>query len=291
MIKSMTGYGRGQVLIHDKGILVEIKSVNHRYFDFSCKVPRMFGFLEEKLKTAVSSFVSRGKIDVFVSIDLTESETLGVKLNTKLLESYRRVFSQLKNDYNIADDVSVLGVCKIPDICIVEKEQIDEESIWKDVYEALQLAGESFLQMRSQEGARLYHDLVARGEYILRQVEKIDLKSPQIEEEYTKRLTDRVTQMLGNSVDESRILTEVAIFCEKVSITEEIVRLRSHLSQYSSMLLCDEPIGRKLDFLIQEMNREINTIGSKSSDVEITRIVVDIKSEIEKIREQIQNIE
>lgn len=291
MIKSMTGYGRGQVLIHNKGILVEIKSVNHRYFDFSCRVPRMYGFLEGKLKSAVSSFVSRGKIDVFVSIDLTESETLAVKLNTNLLESYLRVFNQLKNDYNIVDDASVMGVCKIPDVCIIEKEQIDEESIWNDVNEALQLAAESFLKMRIQEGSRLYQDLVARGEYILQQVEKIDNESPRIEEEYTKRLTDRITQMMGNSIDEGRILTEVAIFCEKISITEEIVRLRSHFSQYFSMLLSDDPIGRKLDFLIQEMNREINTIGSKSSDVEITRTVVDIKSEIEKIREQIQNIE
>lgn len=291
MIKSMTGYGRGQLIIHDKGIVVEIKSVNHRYFDFSCKVPRMFGFLEEKLKSAVSSLVSRGKIDLFVSIDLTETETLAVKLNTKLLESYLKVFRQLKDDYHIADDVSVLGVCKIPDVCIVEKEEIDEESLWKDVYAALQLAGESFLAMRSVEGKRLYKDLTARGEYILGQVAKIEEASPRIEEEYTKRLTDRIAQMLGSAADEGRILTEVAIFCEKASITEEIVRLKSHFSQYFSMLLCDEPIGRKLDFLIQEMNREINTIGSKSGDVEIARIVVDVKSEIEKIREQIQNIE
>lgn len=291
MIKSMTGYGRGQILVHDRGILVEIKSVNHRYFDFSCRVPRTFGFLEEKLKSVISSLVSRGKIDVFVSIDLTESDILDVKLNTKLLESYLSVFSQLKNDYNIADDVSIIGVCKIPDICIVEKQLIDDESIWNDVKEALALAGKSFVEMRKEEGAKLYNDLVARGEYILQQVEKIDGRAPQIEEDYTKRLTDRVTQMIGNSVDESRILTEVAIFCEKVSITEEIVRLKSHFSQYFSLLLADEPIGRKLDFLIQEMNREINTIGSKCNDVDITRIVVDVKSEIEKIREQIQNIE
>ena len=291
MIKSMTGYGRAQAIEEGKNILVEIKSVNHRYFDFSCRIPRAFGFLEEKLKADVCAFTSRGKVDVYVSVDLTQSGALDVKVNTKLLESYLHAFAQIKDDYQLAGDISVMGVSRIPDICLVEREEVDEDALWLDIKKVLKQAAKGFVEMREREGQKLYDDLTGRGKCILQLVDKIELRTPEIEAEYQRRLTERIEQMTTNGIDENRILTEVAIFAEKLSITEEIVRLRSHFSQYFSMLVAQEPTGRKLDFLMQEMNREVNTIGSKSSDIDITRIVVDIKSELEKIREQVQNIE
>ena len=281
MIKSMTGYGRAQGICDGLDISFEIKSVNHRYFEFSSKVPRSYSFLEEKLKSFVKERVARGKIDCYLHITELEAE-----------EGYLKALVELENTYTLRNDVSVMQLARFPDVLVVQKAEADEEAVWNAVKPFVSEAIDRFVQMRSAEGEKLKADVLERSRLILDNVAYIEERSPITVKEYTERLSARIREVLSDtSIDEARILTEAAIFADKVAVAEETVRLRSHLSQLAQMLDGNDAVGRKLDFLVQEMNREANTIGSKCQDVNVTKRVLDIKSEIEKIREQIQNIE
>lgn len=292
MIKSMTGYGRAQEIIEGMDITVELKSVNHRYFEFAARLPRVYGFLEEKLKSFVQNSVSRGKVDCFVQIETLETPDSIVQVNTALAEGYIHALEELEAGFKLRNDISVGLVARYPDVLTVRKAETDEEAIWSAVQRVAQAALESFLRMREREGEKLREDILNRSDEILRSVEIIEKRSPQTVVEYKEKLTARIKELLADArVDEQRLLTEAAIFADKVAVDEETVRLRSHLEQLHRFLDSENAIGRKLDFLVQEMNREGNTIGSKAQDVEIVRKVVDIKAEIEKIREQVQNIE
>lgn len=294
MIKSMTGFGRCETVINGREITVEIRSVNHRYFEFSCRTPRGYGFLDEKLKSYVNSKVSRGKIDVFVSMSASDELPAEITVNHQLVAGYIKAMQEISESYNIKNDVSVVSLSRFPDIYTVHKAAEDEEQITADVLSAVDTALDSFVVMRETEGERLKDDILGRANVILSIVEEIEQRSPQTVKEYEQRLLERIRQTLDDndvSVDEQRVLTEVAIFADKVAVAEETVRLRSHFEQLKEFLEYDEPVGRKIDFIIQEMNREANTIGSKVQDAILAHKVVDIKSEIEKIREQVQNIE
>lgn len=294
MIKSMTGFGRCETVINGREITVEIRSVNHRYFEFSCRTPRGYGFLDDKLKAYVNSKVSRGKVDVFVSVSASDELPAEVTVNHQLVAGYIKAMQEISETYKIDNDVSVVALSRFSDIYTVHKAAEDEEEIISDVLSAVDIAIESFVKMRETEGERLKADILSRANIILSIVEEIEQRSPQTVEEYEQRLLERIKQTLADndvSVDEQRVLTEVAIFADKVAVAEETVRLRSHFEQLKEFLEYDEPVGRKIDFIIQEMNREANTIGSKVQDAILAHKVVDIKSEIEKIREQVQNIE
>ncbi len=292
MIRSMTGYGRAEALIDGRNILVEIRSVNHRYFEFSSRVPRSYGFLESRLKNYLQGKLSRGKVDVNVSIQTVEGTTASVQVNQELAASYVQALRTLQEPLRLTDDLSLSTISRFSDIFTVTKETEDEETIWSDVLQAAEQASDRFVQMREAEGSKMKEDLEERLDFILRAVEKVEERSPKTVEEYRARLYRKISEVLGNTqIDEQRILTEAAIYAEKIAVAEETVRLRSHIDQFRAIMEQAGPVGRKLDFLIQEFNREANTIGSKAQDIEIARVVVDIKSEIEKIREQIQNIE
>ena len=292
MIRSMTGYGRAEALIDGRNILVEIRSVNHRYFEFSSRVPRSYGFLESRLKNYLQGKLSRGKVDVNVSIQTVEGTTASVQVNQELAASYVQALRTVQEPLRLTDDLSLSTISRFSDIFTVTKETEDEETIWSDVLQAAEQASDRFVQMREAEGSKMKEDLEERLDFILRAVEKVEERSPKTVEEYRARLYRKISEVLGNTqIDEQRILTEAAIYAEKIAVAEETVRLRSHIDQFRAIMEQAGPVGRKLDFLIQEFNREANTIGSKAQDIEIARVVVDIKSEIEKIREQIQNIE
>ncbi|MDK2799893.1 MAG: hypothetical protein PWP27_1416 [Clostridiales bacterium] len=292
MIKSMTGYGRSELRKENKDIVVEIKSVNHRYADFSIRISRYYSFLEDRVREYLQNYISRGKVDIYISIDSYEEDNKLVLLNEGLAASYISAIKQLKDIFNLQDDITVSTIARYSDIFKIEKKEEDQERLWGSVKEALELAIKDFIAMRTREGIRLAQDLSTRGKDIVNIVNEIEVRSPQVVNEYREKIETRVKEFLNNvPVDENRLLTEVAIFADKISIAEEIVRLKSHLTELDVMLNSDQPVGRKLDFLIQEMNREINTIGSKANDLYISKRVVEIKSEIEKLREQIQNIE
>ena len=292
MIRSMTGYGRAEVLVNGRNILVEISSVNHRYFEFSCRSPRAYGFLESRLKTYLQGKLSRGKVDVNVSIQTVEGSSASVQVNRELAASYVQALRALEEPLGLRDDLSLSVISRFSDIFTVNKETEDEDTIWADVLQVADEATGRFVQMRETEGAKMKEDVESRLDFILQAVEQVEARSPKTVEEYRARLYNKMSEVLGNTqIDEQRILTEAALYAEKIAVSEETVRLRSHVGQFRAILAQGGPVGRKLDFLIQECNRETNTIGSKAQDIEIARIVVDIKSEIEKIREQIQNIE
>lgn len=294
MIKSMTGFGRCEAEINGREITVEIKSVNHRFFEFSCRTPRGYNFLDDKLKSFVSSKVSRGKIDMFVTIGASEETPSDVTVNHQLVSGYLNAMKEISDTYAISNDVSVISLARFPDVFTVHKAAEDEEQIISDVLSVAETALDSFVSMRETEGEKMKDDILSRANVILSIVEEIEERSPQTVKEYEERLLDRIKQTLDNfgvNVDEQRILTEVAVFADKVAVAEETVRLRSHFAQLEKFLEYSEPVGRKIDFIIQEMNREANTIGSKVQDAVLAHKVVDIKSEIEKIREQVQNIE
>lgn len=292
MIKSMTGFGRCEDTINGCDIIVEIKSVNHRYFEFSSRISRGYGFLDEKLKSYLQSRLSRGKIDVFVSIETLEDTDAQVLVNHSLANGYVNALRELAERYHLRDDISVGTVSRYSDIFTIHKAPEDEEIIWNSVQSVADRALSSLIHMREAEGARLKADVLQRTETILNIVGQIEGRSPQTVEEYQQKLQQRLSDLLGDTnIDEQRILTEAAIFADKTAVAEETVRLRSHFDQCVKMLNSDDAIGRKLDFIVQEMNREANTIGSKCVDSKIAYMVVDIKAEIEKIREQIQNIE
>lgn len=294
MIKSMTGYGRAQETVGSFNVTVELKSVNHRYFEFSSRVPRSYGFIEDKLKNLVGSFISRGKVECYVSIEnIGESES-EVVLDEKLAEEYLKAYNTLadKFDLGVKDSFIFNALAKNPEIFSVRKKAVDEEEVWESVSAVAKLAVEKFIFMREAEGAKLREDVLSRADFILSKVAFIEQRSPETVKEYNDKLLERLREFLSDiHIDEQRIATECAIFADKIAVAEETVRLRSHIDQLSAFMESNEPVGRKIDFLVQEMNREANTIGSKAQDGEIARCVIDIKAEIEKIREQIQNIE
>ncbi len=292
MLRSMTGYGRVQQTVHGYQIVLEIKAVNHRFFEFSARVPRQYGFLEEKLRAYVQPFLARGKVEAFLTVDAVGGESAGVVLNEKLAGSYIDALRALQKRFDLKDDLSVSAVARFPEIFTVVKAPENEEQVWETVKTAADEALKSLLHMREAEGARLQEDLAVRSEKIRLLVERVEKRSPATVTEYRARLTERMRELLADAkLDENRILLEAAVYADKVSVTEETVRLKSHLSQFAEMMDSNVPVGRKLDFLMQEMNREANTIGSKALDTEIAGLVVEIKAELEKIREQIQNIE
>ncbi len=292
MIKSMTGFGRGHEILNGRDITVEIRAVNHRYYEFGCRIPRSLGFLEEKLKTLLNGKISRGKVEVSVLVYNVDAPDEKISINKEVVKDYIDALRSVKDEFELNDDLSLSHVMRIPDAFTVVKEEADEEQIWADVKAVAEEALTKFIAMREAEGERMKADLLSRLATIEGWVGIVEERSPIIVEEYRKKLFDKMTEVLNNAnIDESRILLEAGIFSEKTAVDEETVRLRSHIAQFRTMLEGEEAIGRKLDFLVQEMNRETNTIGSKVQDIEVTKIVVDQKSEIEKIREQIQNIE
>lgn len=278
--------------MYGKTIIVEIKSVNHRYYEFSSRVPRSCGYLDEKLKSFIQGKVSRGKIDVGVSIQSDGVSDEKIEVNSEVAKGYITALRSANEELGLEDDLTLSRIMRLPDIFDVKKIEEDEETVWNEVKSVAEKALERFIAMREAEGEKMREDILSRLDYITELVEKIEKKSPETTEKYRKKLFDKISEVLKDTnIDEQRILTEAAIFSEKTAVDEETVRLRSHINQCREMLSMNEAVGRKLDFLIQEFNREANTIGSKCQDIEITKVVVDLKSEIEKIREQVQNIE
>ena len=292
MVKSMTGYGRAVETIGSFTVTVEIKSVNHRYFEFSPKVYRAYSFLEEKLKSFVQQYISRGKVDCYIQIENEATDECIVKVNHSLAAGYINAFREIAETYSIDAGNIFENLISKGDIFSVHKNETDEDALWDAVSQVLKKAIDSFISMREIEGEKLMKDIFNRADSILENVAFIEERSPQTVTEYNDKLRKRIRELIEDAnVDEQRLLTEAAIFADKIAVAEETVRLRSHIEQLHSFFELDRPIGRDLDFLIQEINRETNTIGSKASDLEIARRVISIKSDIEKIREQVQNIE
>lgn len=292
LIKSMTGYGRAQQVIDGRDILVEIRSVNHRYFEFSSRIPRAYGYLDEKLKSFLQGKVCRGKVEAAVTINNIEGKDALIQVNKSIARGYIDALREANEELQLRDDLTLSNLLRFPDTFNIQKTVDDEEEIWNAVSSVAAEALEKFIAMREAEGARLKNDVLTRSGFILENVSRVEILSPETVENYRNRLYQKLKEVLESTeVDMQRIVTEAAIFADKVAVDEETVRLRSHISQLEGLLESDEAIGRKLDFIVQEMNREVNTIGSKCQDVNITKIVVEMKSEIEKIREQIQNIE
>ena len=292
MVKSMTGYGRAVETVNGREFTVEVRSVNNRYLDCTVKLPRTLSFGEDAVKQAVKTTISRGKVDVFVSLRAEGAGDVTVSLNAPMVEGYLAAVKQMCDTYGLPNDVTAATLATLPDVFCLDKPQVDEEQMQKDLMAVVEKALAAFDAMRCTEGQALEKDLRSRGETILSLVAKVEAGSPQTVADYRVRLEEKIREVLeSTSIDEARILTEAAIFADKIAVDEETVRLRSHLSQMDSMLSSGGAVGRKLDFLLQEVNREANTIGSKCSDVRLARVVVDIKAELEKIREQTQNIE
>ena len=292
MIRSMTGYGRDQQLLHGRSITVEIRSVNHRYFEFSCRAPRGCAFLEDRLKLALQSAISRGKVEVSLTLQTIENRHISVAVDHALAGQYLTALRALGEEYSLPDDLTLSVVARLPDVFTVCRDEEDEEELAADVLSVLQNALARFVAMRETEGERLRADVLSRLSVMEEHLSFVEERSPQTLAEYRARLTARLTELLNGAVpDENRILTEAGIVADRLAVDEETVRLRSHFAQLRKIMESTEPVGRKLDFLVQEMNRETNTIGSKCSDTAIAGHVVEMKSEIEKIREQIQNIE
>ena len=292
MIKSMTGYGSAKGSVEGLSITVELKSVNNRYLDASVRLPRSFLFAEEAIKSAVQKHISRGKVDVFVTVDSSETADVSVKINEPLLRGYLEALRRIADDYGLPDDVTALAVSRFPEVLSVEKKDLDAEAISAGITAITEQALRDFDAMRLREGEKLRDDVLGRLQTIDALVAKVEAESPKTVADYRARLEAKRAEVLGSAgIDESRILTEAAIFADHIAVDEETVRLRSHMSQLRTMIGGNSPTGRKIDFLIQEFNRETNTIGSKCQNSEIAHVVVDLKSEIEKIREQIQNIE
>lgn len=292
MLKSMTGYGRTQKILNGRDILVEIRSVNHRYYEYSSRVPRTYSYIDEKLKSLLKQKVSRGKVDVNVSINNIEGRDTEIAINKGVAEGYVNALRSVAVELSLDDDITLSKLIKLPDIFNVQKTPDDEEQVWNDVAEVAGEALERFIEMREKEGEKLRTDVLEKTSLILEMVSRVEEISPKTTENYRNRLYQKLSEILdGKDIDNQRIVTEAAIFAEKIAVDEETVRLRSHISQLTDLLDSGDAIGRKLDFIVQEMNREVNTIGSKAQDLNITKLVVDMKAELEKIREQIQNIE
>ncbi len=295
MVKSMTAYGRASAVVDGKEITVELKSVNNRYFDCNIKLPRMYGFLEEKIKHYLAGgHISRGKVDVFVGIEVAESQGLALSLDAAYAAEYVAALRELRDKFSLPDDITTMRVAQNRDLFLQKSPTEDSEAIWRAVEPVLAEAVAAFLEMREREGTRLAADLAAKKAHLAELVEAVKAASAGETERYSARLTEKLTQTLEKysyPVDSARILTECAIFADRVAIDEELVRLASHFAAFDEMLTATEPIGRKLDFLLQEMNRETNTMGSKTSELAVIKLVIEMKNELEKIREQIQNLE
>ncbi len=292
MIKSMTGYGSAKGVAEGLELSIELKSVNNRFLDTSVRMPRAYMFAEEAVKSAVQRHITRGKVDVFITIDSSKADDVVVKVNEPLLKGYLEAIRQTSDTYGLTNDATVMNLVRFPDVLSVEKKEVDQEAMAAAIAAVLEQALNEYDAMRAKEGAKLREDVSARVANILRMVGIVEEESPKTVSDYKARLEAKLREVLeSKTIDESRILTEAAIFADKVAVDEETVRLRSHISQLTELINSDVPVGRKLDFLVQEMNRETNTIGSKCQNASIAHVVVDIKAEIEKIREQIQNIE
>ena len=292
MIRSMTGYGRAVQMIDGREITVELRSVNNRYLDCTVKLPRMFSFAEDSVKNRVKAAVSRGKVDVYIGVNAAQAADVQVAVNRPVLESYLAALRQIESEYGVRDDVTVMSLARLPDVFSVEKTEEDEQKLTQDILSVAEEAIARYNTMRETEGAALEADLRSRAATILERVALVEQRSPVTVAEYRERLRQKMQEVLQNTaIDEGRILQEAAIYADRIAVDEETVRLRSHLAQLGDMLTKGGAIGRKLDFLLQELNRETNTIGSKCNDLELSNIVVDMKAELEKIREQTQNIE
>ena len=292
MIKSMTGYGGAKGSVEGLDISIDLKSVNNRYLDTSVRLPRSFLFAEDGIKAAVQRHISRGKVDVFVSIDSSAAGDMTVKINQPLLKGYIEAVNSIANEYGLPNDMTAMSVCRFPDVLSVEKKDMDAEAITSGIIAIAEQALEDFDSMRLREGEKLRDDVLSKLGTIESLVSVVEQESPKTLADYRARLESKMAEVLGSAgIDENRILAEAAIFADRIAVDEETVRLRSHMSQLKTMISGNSPTGRKIDFLIQEFNREANTIGSKCQNSHIAHVVVDLKSEIEKIREQIQNIE
>lgn len=292
MLRSMTGFGRANGLFGDLDITVEIKSVNHRYFEFGCRMPRAYQFIEEKLKSLCQQSISRGKVELSVFIDDNSESAVEVEINRPYAKAYIDALKKLSKEFGIKNDVKLSTLANNSEIFKVSHRQQPDEDAAEAVANVVTEAISSFIAMREVEGERLKTDVLSRAQNILEKVEFVESRSPETVKAYRERLEQKMKEVLENTnIDEQRLITETAIFADKVAVDEETVRLRSHIKQLQSLMESDGPVGKKLDFIVQEMNREANTIGSKCQDVEIAHTVVDVKAEIEKIREQIQNIE
>lgn len=293
MVCSMTGFGRSN---SDEGgkrsFTIEMKSINHRYLDVNVKMPRSLLSLEEKIRKYINGRLSRGKVDIFITYNNYERSDLAANFNETLGDSYIKCLQEIKDRYQVRDDISVSLIARFPDVIYVEEKEEDLDEIWEVLKVTLEDATNMLIHMRNEEGKKLAEDIIKKCEAIQGSLASIEVRSPQLVTEYKEKLTERLKELLDNShLDENRLYMEVALFADKSSIDEEITRLKSHISQVEKTLKSDEPIGRKLDFIVQEMNREANTIASKSNDLELTNLALNIKNEIEKIREQVQNIE
>lgn len=292
MIKSMTGFGRCEIAENNRKFTVEMKSVNHRYLDVNIKMPKMLNYFESAIRAELKNYISRGKVDIFITYEDFSEKRSGVCYNKEVAEQYLKYLRQMAEDFGLDDDIRVSTLSKYPEVFSMDETDVDEEELWKELKKAVAGAAKLFVDTRIAEGEHLCSDLIEKLEGMLKLVDFISERSPQIIEEYRRKLEDKVRELLTDTVvDEGRLLTEVTIFADKVCVDEEIVRLRSHIETTKSTLLEGGSIGRKLDFIAQEMNREANTILSKANDLEITNHAIELKTEIEKVREQIQNIE
>ena len=292
MIKSMTGYGSAKGTAAGLALSVELKSVNNRYLDVSVKLPRTLMFAEEPVRSAVAKHITRGKVDVFITADASQSDSVEVRVNEALLRGYISALGEVRDKFSLTDDMSLMSLCRLPEVLSTERRELDADELTSGLLAILEEALSGYDAMRGREGEKLRDDVLGRIAEIGRLTGIVEERSPQTVAEYRARLEQKLRETLeGMSVDDSRVLTECAIFADRVAVDEETVRLRSHLSQLKAMASGESPIGRKMDFLIQELNRESNTIGSKCQSADIARVVVDLKAEIEKIREQIQNVE
>lgn len=292
MLRSMTGFGRAHIMFEGREILVEIKSVNSRYYEFSSKLPRAYGYIDEKLKSLLANKISRGKVEVSVSIFNQIGTDATIEVNEPLARQYVEALRGVSETLSLRDDLSLSSIMRFSDVFTIKKTIEDEEVVWEQVAQVAREALDKFIEMRETEGAKMHDDIASRLNFIEERVGRIEAQSPETTKAYREKLFAKIQAVVADrNIDEARVLTEAAIFSEKTAVDEETVRLRSHISQYRDYIEQDVPVGRKLDFLTQELNREVNTIGSKCQDLEITKMVVDMKSEIEKIREQIQNVE
>ena len=292
MIKSMTGFGRCEITENNRKFTVEMKSVNHRYLDINIKMPKKLNFFESSIRTELKNYISRGKVDLFIAYEDYTENNASIRYNRELAAEYMKYLRQMQEDVGLEDDIRVSTLSRYPDVFTMEEQNVDEEKLWKELQKAIRGAAEGFVQTRIVEGEHLRDDLIEKLDGMLKLVDFIAERSPQIVQEYRQKLEDKVKDLLGDAqVDENRLLTEVTIFADKVCVDEELVRLRSHITTTKATLLEGGSIGRKLDFIAQEMNREANTTLSKSNDLEISNCAIELKTEIEKVREQIQNIE
>lgn len=293
MAISMTGFGRGEYKDDNYYFLVECKTINHKYADINIRMPRKILFLEEKVRNSVKNYIRRGRADIYIKFEVIGNEDISLKLDEDLAAQYVDILKRIKDKFDLSDDISVMSVAKFPDVVSTEEKEEDEDLIWSKLNKAIEESFTKLKEMRTEEGNKLAEDIVMRCDYLSKYIEEIEGFSDRVVEDYREKLNARISDLVEDPsvIDESRLAQEVAICADKSSITEEIVRFKSHIAQLKKTVVKNESIGRKIDFLIQEMNRETNTIGSKSSDLNITNLVVEVKSELEKIREQIQNIE